>query len=123
MIVEWVKGLLKEGYASHEICVVPAKPAVRSALSSAGIPTMELQANAPDPESSEAGVRLGTLYRIKGLEFKAVSLGLTGSASVAGSDLKTKRECCLRYVAATRARERLLICVEKSQRSGIATAC
>jgi hypothetical protein len=112
VIVEWVKGLLKEGYASHEICVVPAKPAVRSALSSAGIPTMELQANAPDPESSEAGVRLGTLYRIKGLEFKAVSLGLTGSASLGGSELKTKRERCLRYVAATRARERLLICIE-----------
>jgi superfamily I DNA/RNA helicase len=111
-VADWVKSLLKEGYASHEICVAPTKTHLRSALSSAGIPTLELQPNASDPESSEAGVRLGTLYRIKGLEFKAVALGLTGEQTPLSTEnpLKAKRHQCLRYVAATRARERLLIC-------------
>jgi superfamily I DNA/RNA helicase len=111
-VTEWVKSLLKDGYASHEICVAPIKPHLRSALSSAGIPTLELQPNAGDPESSEAGVRMGTLYRIKGLEFKAVALGLTGEQTPLSTEnpLKAKRHHCLRYVAATRARERLLIC-------------
>lgn len=96
---------------THEICIAPGKPAIRSALAAANIPTLELQANASDPESSEAGVRLGTLYRIKGLEFKAVALCLTGeSTSSNGTNpLAAKRQQCLHYVAATRARERLLI--------------
>jgi mRNA-degrading endonuclease RelE of RelBE toxin-antitoxin system len=112
VVTEWVKSLLSDGYASHEICVAPIKPHLRSALSSAGIPTLELQPNAGDPESSEAGVRMGTLYRIKGLEFKAVALGLTGEQAPLNTEnpLKAKRHQCLRYVAATRARERLLIC-------------
>ena len=112
IVTEWVKSLLKEGYASHEICVAPVKTHLRSALSTAGIATFELQPNAGDPESSETGVRMGTLYRIKGLEFKAVALGLTGEQvpSSADNQLKAKRHQCLRYVAATRARERLLIC-------------
>lgn len=111
-VTEWVKDLLKEGYASHEICLAPVKPHLRSALSSAGIPTLELQPNASDPESSETGVRLGTLYRIKGLEFKAVALGLTGEQTPSSVEnlLRMKRQHCLHYVAATRARERLLIC-------------
>lgn len=61
-----------------------------------------------------ADVRMGTLYRIKGLEFKAVARGLTGEqvSSSADNQLKAKRYQCLRYVAATRARERLLICTD-----------
>lgn len=119
-ITDWVKGLIKDGYATHDICVAPNKANVRSALSSAGIPTLELQPDASDPESSEAGVRLGSLYRIKGLEFKAVGLGLTGDSvsSPAGNELQAKRQRCLRYVATTRARERLLVCVDEREPNG-----
>jgi superfamily I DNA/RNA helicase/mRNA-degrading endonuclease RelE of RelBE toxin-antitoxin system len=110
-VVKWVQALLAENYATHEICIAPGKPAIRSALAAANIPTLELQANASDPESSEAGVRLGTLYRIKGLEFKAVALCLTGESTLSNeaNSLAAKRQRCLHYVAATRARERLLI--------------
>jgi mRNA-degrading endonuclease RelE of RelBE toxin-antitoxin system len=110
-VVKWVQGLLAENYATHEICIAPGKPTIRAALTTANIPTLELQANAIDPESSEVGVRLGTLYRIKGLEFKAVALCLAGESTHASgkSPLATKRRQCLHYVAATRARERLLI--------------
>lgn len=110
-VVKWVQGLLAENYATHEICIAPGKPGIRSALAADNIPTLELQANASDPESSEAGVRLGTLYRIKGLEFKAVALCLTGEISPkeGSNPLAKKRRQCLHYVAATRARERLLI--------------
>ncbi len=110
-IVKWVQGLLAENFATHEICIAPGKPSIRSALAASSIPTLELQPNASDPESSEAGVRLGTLYRIKGLEFKAVALCLTGESapSTQQNPLTAKRKQCLHYVAATRARERLLI--------------
>jgi len=113
VVTDWVKRLLNEGYASHEICVAPVKPHLRAALSSAQITVFELKANVGDPESSEVGVRMGTLYRIKGLEFKVVILGLTGELPPSSIDnpLKAKRHQCLHYVAATRARERLLICI------------
>ena len=110
-VVKWVQGLLAENYATHEICIAPGKPSIRSALAASSIPTLELQPNASDPESSEAGVRLGTLYRIKGLEFKAVALCLHGESAppAKANPLAAKRRQCLHYVAATRARERLLI--------------
>lgn len=110
-VVRWVKGLLEDqGFATHEICVTPGKPAIRRALSDAEIPTVELRPREGDPGAEVAGVRLGTIKRIKGLEFRAVAMACASPDDpmqrLQEADLLQR---CERYVAATRARERLLI--------------
>jgi superfamily I DNA/RNA helicase len=101
-IADWVKGLRdNHGLGAHEICVTPAFGEVRSALKALEIPTVELQANKADPGPVEPGVRLGAMRRIKGLEFKAVAMVVEGQ-----SDDRRRLE---RYVAATRARQWLLV--------------
>lgn len=113
-VVAWVKELRKFGLAFHEICIVPRRDNVVSALTSAGIKVLELSANREDPESSEEGVRVATMHRIKGLEFKAVALALFAEKPVKLPDSpKAKKDRCLRYVAATRAREHLLVVMSK----------
>jgi superfamily I DNA/RNA helicase len=104
-MVSWIKGLLAtEGdkIKSHEICIVPALSAVVSKLQDEGIKTKVLKARQKDPGKSEPGVRFGTKKRIKGLEFKAVALLL----NVDTTDKVSRFED---YVAATRAREHLLV--------------
>lgn len=112
-IAKWAKGLVDSGsFQEHEICVAPVTQSVRQALNTVGLHQLELLATDRDPEDSEKGVRLATLHRIKGLEFKAVALAqFSDSADKKGdeSDLQVRRKRCLNYVAATRARERLLV--------------
>lgn len=102
-VVAWVKGLLDAGLGTHEICVTPTEPDVISALESSGIPTLELKPRQKDPGQEEPGVRYGTKKRIKGLEFKAVALLHRVSAHDDSVDRFAN------YVAATRAREHLLV--------------
>ena len=74
-IVAWVQMLREErGLETYEICVTPYKPAIRTALTAANIATYELKPREEDPGASEAGVRMGAMKRIKGLEFRAVAL-------------------------------------------------
>lgn len=102
-VAAWVKGLLDAGLGTHEICVVPTEREVISALESAGIPTLELKPRQKDPGQEEPGVRYGTKKRIKGLEFKAVALLHEGTGQADSIDRFAN------YVAATRAREHLLV--------------
>ena len=116
-MADWVKQLIDSGaYQSHEICVSPATQRIRASLKTTGLQQLELQSTDSDPADSEKGVRLGTMQRIKGLEFKAVALGLFNDAGIAteGNPLQERRRRSLHYVAATRARERLLVCVRDS---------
>ena len=102
MIADWASQLIEnEGLGSHEICVAPVRDAVKSALAAKGIGFLELEARRVDPGKAEPGVRLGSIRRIKGLEFKAVAMIIDQS-----DDHPSRLE---RYVAATRARQRLLI--------------
>jgi hypothetical protein len=104
-----VRRLLDQhGLATHEICVTPYKAAIRTALTTADIATFELQPREADPGAGEAGVRLGT----KGLEFRAVALACADPHDALHA-LHTAdiRDRCERYVAATRAREYLLVTV------------
>lgn len=110
-VVAWVEGLLKDGrYATHEICITPYKPLIRSALGDAGIDTHQLKPREDDPGVDVPGVRMGTIKRIKGLEFKAVALACADPQdpmnAIAQADILDR---CERYVAATRAREQLLV--------------
>nr|WP_275332729.1 hypothetical protein [Nodosilinea sp. TSF1-S3]MDF0366569.1 hypothetical protein [Nodosilinea sp. TSF1-S3] len=115
VIAQWAKSLIEAGqFSDHEICVTPCKPNVRAALRAEGLETHELQPRKEDPGPEEPGVRLGTMKRIKGLEFKAIAMACAGDTDamndLAGADLLNK---CERYVAATRAREALLVCIRK----------
>lgn len=102
-LVSWVSGLIDAGLGSHEICFTPTNKVLINKLQSNDIPVLELKARQADPGQEEQGVRFGTKQRIKGLEFKAVALVLEQSeSSDEGEQLKN-------YVAATRAREKLLI--------------
>ena len=112
-IVAWVQMLCNDhGLATHEICVTPNKAAIRTALTSAGLATRDLRPREEDPGSSEAGVRMGTMPRIKGLEFRAVAMACANPNDpmndLENADIRTR---CQRYVAATRAREYLLITI------------
>jgi hypothetical protein len=102
-VATWVKGLLDAGLGTHEICVTPTAPGIIAALESGGIPTLELKPRQKDPGQEEAGVRYGTKKRIKGLEFKAIALLHDHDGDDAGA------EQFANYVAATRAREHLLV--------------
>jgi hypothetical protein len=117
-IVTWIQMLLSDPnlhMASHEICVTPYKPLLRTALKSAGIESLEIEAREEDPGEKEPGVRLASMQRIKGLEFRAVAM-CCSQPSDAMNNLKNAsiKDRCERYVAATRARERLFVSVAKS---------
>lgn len=110
-IVEWVQTLLKtNGIEDYAICITPYKPEIVTALTDADIKVFQLKSRQIDPGKDEPGVRLGTIKRIKGLEFKAIAL-----ACADPQDPMNKLEeaevvdRCELYVAATRAREHLLV--------------
>jgi superfamily I DNA/RNA helicase len=109
--VTWIQHLLDQGkLGSHEICVTPNVGFIRTALESAGIGTLELKPRQADPGQSEPGVRLGSMQRIKGLEFRAVLMVLD-QPQENSSDVRHRFE---KYVAATRAREHLMVLVRGS---------
>lgn len=116
-IAAWVKSLIEEDkYSSHEICITSYKPEIRSSLETEGIPTFELKPKEEDPGPEEPGVRLGTMKRIKGLEFRAIAMGCA-QASDAMNKLESADllDRCERYVAVTRARERILVCRRENE--------
>ena len=112
-VVAWAKTLLDDhGLATHDICVTPYKPEIRSALTAAEIPTYQLKPREDDPGSDIPGIRLGTIKRIKGLEFRAVALACADQDDPMNNlDQAVPLEKCERYVASTRAREHLLVTV------------
>lgn len=112
-VVAWVQELMaldQRPLASHEICVTPNKAEIRTALKYAGIPMVELKPRETDPGQEVPGVRLGTMYRIKGLEFRAMGLACAEASDAMNAIQEAGiRARCTRYVAATRAREHLLV--------------
>jgi hypothetical protein len=105
IIAQWIKGLLAvEGgnIADHEICVTPVLPSVITQLNTSGLATLELKPRQQDPGKSEPGIRFGSKKRIKGLEFKGVAMVLNKNETEITSRFED-------YVAATRAREHLLV--------------
>ena len=81
-------------------------------MTAANIATYELKPREEDPGSDEAGVRMGTMKRIKGLEFRAVAMACADPNDPMNHLAEAEpRDRCERYVAATRAREHLLVLV------------
>jgi len=118
-IVAWIETLIEaHGFSSHEICVVPHKDTMVKTLSQKGLSFHVLKINEEDPGPNYAGVRLGSMMRIKGLEFRAIAMACCDPADpmnrLEEADLLSR---CERYVAATRAREHLLITLAASRES------
>jgi UvrD-like helicase family protein len=122
-VVSTIKNWLEEpGVAPSHICLTTGKNGdlenrYKPLLEGAGISTVELDRNTPESELP-SGVRLGTMHRMKGLEFARVLMANysdDGSYSGHFADLASKedyqqRERSLKYVAATRARDVLAVC-------------
>lgn len=119
---KWIKGLLNDGTAAHEIAVFVRSNAQiergREALVQAGVPFIELS---PTVETKTGSAALSTMHLAKGLEFRAVAVMACDDEVIPlqerietvtdSSDLdevyNTERH--LLYVACTRARDRLLV--------------
>jgi len=103
-VAAWARWLQeREEVASREICVTPGYAPIVTALTKAGLSFKSLEVRQRDPGREEQGIRLGTRRRIKGLEFRAVALVLTGPGE---ADVLERFQ---NYVAVTRAREYLLV--------------
>lgn len=119
-LVLTVRGWQQDGIAAEDICVVTrtghgrdqAATALRSAEATAVILADAARADEP-------GVRVMTMHRAKGLEFRAIAVvGANDDAIPYSSVIPAleadarpflEQECCLLYVACSRARERLMI--------------
>jgi superfamily I DNA/RNA helicase len=121
-LVDQVKSWLEGGVSDDDIAVCarsgPLLEGAAQALKAAGVLTCPL---GPD-EAVGDGVRLGTMHRLKGLEFRCVAITDCDDDTVpARWDLTPfvddpvqrnhdlQRERCLLYVAATRARDGLWV--------------
>ena len=120
-LVEQVHDWVKEGLGVGEIAVFVRERRmvsdVLSALDDAGIPAAEGTAREDRPDRDV--VRVMTMHRAKGLEFRAVALPRMGAADFPPSYVRSlpeddarsaeRTERNLLYVAGSRARERLWI--------------
>ncbi|MEQ8717731.1 MAG: AAA family ATPase [Acidimicrobiales bacterium] len=121
-LVERVKRWHENGVALEDIGIATraggSHETIQSALKAAGFPSLKLRSDLV----SKDGVRVATMHRMKGLEFRCVALPDVDANSVPSQkaitaagvdrlqhDLDVKRERCLLYVACTRARDDLWI--------------
>ena len=110
-----IDDLLQGGVAPESICVVACgrKQVARyqHGLERLDVATLLLDGRADD---AGEGVRLATMYRVKGLEFAHVFLAGANAAALpaaapGGDPLESLRLRCLVHVAATRARDTLTV--------------
>jgi superfamily I DNA/RNA helicase len=82
-MVEWVKGLVERGFGYSEIAICGRVKftcdRMASALRASGVPFRLLEA---DDDSGDDAVAIGTMHRMKGLEFRAVALADCSRGSV-----------------------------------------
>jgi len=118
-----IKTWLESGVPSQAICVAARTRAqlvdrYATVLEGAGIDSV-LVLRDPEAEQTQAGVRLATMHRMKGLEFSrvmllgvqegTVPLERERAADEVSAEAYELQERCLFYVACTRARDELVI--------------
>ncbi|MEX0328917.1 MAG: UvrD-helicase domain-containing protein [Ruegeria sp.] len=120
----WVGELENEGFSPKDICIIARdKRTLRlfeNHLRSEGIATVEIKRRQAEDRRRQ-GIRLATMHRAKGLEFMAVALvamndgvvpnvlAIRAAPDEAGREEVIDAERMLVYVAATRAKKRLLV--------------
>lgn len=120
----WIRELESEGFSLKDMCVIARdKRTLRlfdNYLSEEGLATVEIKRRQAE-DRRQQGVRLATMHRAKGLEFMAVALvamndgiipnvlALRAAPDEAGREEVIDAERMLIYVAATRAKKRLLV--------------
>ncbi|MBF0213300.1 MAG: ATP-dependent helicase [Magnetococcales bacterium] len=124
-IVSILKNCEETGQNLSDVCVVARTNAIldqyKRLLESANIKNHIIHRNEAE-KRSEAGVRLATMHRIKGLEFDTVIIAAVNEGvvpldqAITNSDdpvirkESESRERSLLYVAATRAKQQVIVC-------------
>ena len=120
-LVDTIRSWMAAGIEPHAIGVAARSSAAakqaRDALKAARVPTLALAT-----QSGKSAVRVGTMHKMKGLEFQAVAVigvedgavparaALTSAAEdPAAHSQDVQRERCLLFVACTRARDHLYV--------------
>ncbi len=122
-VAEYLQGLIQHGRDLRDVCVVARtirhRDAAKAAIDSAGIRAVAIEASGDDRESQ--GVRVATMHRVKGLEFERVvvvsansgvlplNLALRGATDDTLLEETEIQERALLYVAASRAKQELLV--------------
>lgn len=127
-IVNQIKTQISSGYVTQDICVVvrtnDLAATYAQALKAQGIAVHLISRNHPDDPDIE-GVRIATMHRVKGLEFKIVFVaGLERknfSLSTSNDDLVQKKaqelqEKALLYVAVSRASDLLYLTTSENSK-------
>lgn len=123
-LTRWIGELEKEDFALKDICVIARTNSTLKLfaknLETAGIETVAIKRRQAE-DRRVPGVRLATMHRAKGLEFMAIALvamndgvvpnilALRSAPDDAGREEILNSERMLVYVAATRAKKRLLV--------------
>lgn len=123
-LTKWVHDLETEGFPLKDICIIARdKRTLRlfeNHLRSEGLETSEIKRRQAEDRRRQ-GIRLATMHRAKGLEFMGVALvsindgvvpnvlAIRAAPDEAGREEVINAERMLVYVAATRAKKRLLI--------------
>lgn len=109
---ETLLSLKKEGVVENEICIIYREndnPDFLSNFRKLGFSMFELTYQKSD-KSEYTGFRVGTIRRVKGLEFRCIVLFLKSKSFVLENlSLMNMYERCELYVALSRARERVFI--------------
>lgn len=122
VITSYINDLEKNNFALNDVCIVARTNQLvkkyETLLTEYGLTTYAIKRSQPD-DRSVYGVRIATMHRVKGLEFAAM---IVAGASDQNLPLSTyssedqtvtanrlEKERALLYVAATRAKRRLLI--------------
>lgn len=118
-VVSTIRDWLSEpGIQPNHICLTAPNKKLRDRysdlLSHAGIKCVTVDRNTPEAKLAPDAVRLSTMHRMKGLEFPRVLIADSEMAQrempdQAASEDRETSERCLRYVAATRARDVLAV--------------
>jgi superfamily I DNA/RNA helicase len=122
-LVSWIRSLEKVNFSDKDICVIARDnktiKTFEGLLEQEGFETLTLRRRQAENRQLD-GVRLATMHRSKGLEFMAVALvalndglipnvlALRSAPDEAGKEEVINAERMLLYVAATRAKKRLL---------------
>lgn len=119
--VEKLDKIIKDGYSLNDICVTFRKNSdineFNAVLNEKNIATYIIDNNTKD-DSNENGIRIATMHRIKGLEFRFVFI-ITSNLDLIKSNITNDDEIierCLLYVAITRAQIKAYIFNNKDEK-------